>query len=163
VQVKITVLGMGNAVLSDDAVGLQVAARLAADLHGEAPLPGVSVEVCCNEAGGWEILDDVEGSDALILVDSILDPNLAPGQFAWFPSKVFTSPRISGIHNTDVFSAMTFARRHGLAMPEEIHVLGIGVQDVQTYSEDCTPAVRAAVPKAARAVLQKVRDISQGG
>ena len=158
---KVTIMGLGNAVLTDDSVGLYVAERVAKELEAHPAPKGVSVQVTSNEAGGWEILDDVEGSDSLILVDSILDPGLAPGKLCWYPRKVFTSPRLTGVHNMDVFTAMDYARRHGLHMPDDVHVLGIGVEDTQTFSETCTPAVASAIPEAAQRVFEKLNEISK--
>ncbi len=80
---KITVLGLGNAVLTDDSVGLRVAELVESRLSERPATPGVSVSVVCNEAGGWEILDDVAGSDVLILVDAIQDDSLAPAASSW--------------------------------------------------------------------------------
>ncbi|MFH1531037.1 MAG: hydrogenase maturation protease [Pseudomonadota bacterium] len=157
---KVTVLGLGNAVLTDDSVGLRVAERVAEDLRRHPLPPCISVEVVCNEAGGWEILDDVEGADALLLVDAILDKELRPGDFAWFPRKVFTSPRLTGVHNMDVFTAMDFARRHGMKMPDDIHVLGVGVEDTRTFSETCTPAVERAIPVIAEAVARRLSELA---
>lgn len=153
---QITVLGLGNAVLSDDSVGLRVVDHLRT-LLGDLDLPkDVEVQIHTNEAGGWEVLGDVEGCDALILVDAILDDDLDPGAHCWYPRKVFTSPRMTGIHNMDVFTAMDFAARHGAKMPGDIHVLGIGVEDTTTFSEACTPAVEAAIPGLAGIIAERV-------
>jgi hydrogenase maturation protease len=156
----IAILGLGNSVLGDDAVGLKVAAAVEA-ARGCLRLPaGVRVEVFQDEAGGWEILDYVEGFDVLILVDAILDPELGPGGLAWRPRKAFTSPRVSGVHNTDVFSALEFAARSGVKVPAVVHILGVGVQDTTTFSEECTPAVEAAIPRAADEILRKVEEMA---
>jgi hydrogenase maturation protease len=157
---KITILGLGNSVLTDDAVGLKIAERVE-QLLPEYPLPdGWSTEVCFDEAGGWEILNYVEGADILFLVDSILDEKLGPGELSWYPKKVFTSPRMCGVHNTDIFSAMKFAQKQGLKVPEDLHILGVGVDDVQTFSEDCTPKVTACIEPAARQILDKMVEIA---
>jgi len=157
---RITVVGLGNAVLTDDSVGLRVVEYLQ-DLLAGLDLPDtVTVEIHTNEAGGWEILNDVESCDALILADAILDKDLAPGEYCWFPQKVFSSPRMTGVHNMDVFTAMDFAGRHGMKMPEDVHVLGIGVEDTTTFSETCTPAVEKAIPIIAEAVARRVTEVA---
>ena len=153
---KIAILGLGNSVLSDDAVGLKVAKRVKQLLPGFALPAGLECQVFCSEAGGWEVLDYAEGFDALILVDSILNHELGPGEMDWFPRGVFTSPRMSGVHSTDIFTALEFAARQGLKVPSVLHILGIGVEDIRTFSEECTPRVTAAIDPAAHAVLDRI-------
>ncbi len=159
---KIAVLGMGNSVMTDDAVGLKVIDVLEnADLAARLPA-GVEIGLLRNEAGGWEILDDVEGFDALVLVDACIAPSLGVGQCAWFEPGQFTSPRMSGTHNMDVFSALDLGRKSGLHVPALVVALGIGAKEIYSFSEELTPAVAAAVPVAADLVLAKVLEIAGG-
>jgi len=157
---RVAVLGLGNSVLGDDSVGLRVA-ELLADILRDQVLPReVEVEVFQDEAGGWEILDLIEGFDSLVLVDSILDETRQPGEFTWYPARMFTSPRLSGIHSTDVFSAIEFASRHGMRVPGDVHVMGICVKEVYTFTESCSAPVAEAVPLAAKEILVRIHDIS---
>jgi hydrogenase maturation protease len=156
---RIVVLGLGNSVLADDTVGLKVADRVEALLAVGSPASAAEIEVCRNESGGWDVLDYVEGADALVLVDASTDSTLAPGELRWYDYSSlasFTSGRLRGVHNIDMFTAIDYARRMGTHVPSAIHVLGIGVQDVLTFTEDCTPAVAAAVEPAAAAVLDRL-------
>jgi hydrogenase maturation protease len=154
----ITVLGLGNAVLTDDSVGLRVAKHLEDNLPSLPP--GIDLKVETNEAGGWEVLNNVQGAEVLIVIDAILDDSLAPGETAWFPRKTFTSPRMTGVHNMDIFTAIDFARRHGEPMPNDIHVLGVGVDDVVTFSETCTPDVESAIPNIADDVVTRISKLA---
>ena len=62
---RILVLGLGNDILGDEAVGLLAARRL------RALLPE-SVDVVESGGGGLDLLDVLEGYDRAILLDSIL-------------------------------------------------------------------------------------------
>jgi len=158
---RIAVLGLGNGVLSDDTVGLRVAERVEARLPGARMPDGVEVAVRQDEAGGWDVLDEAEGFDAVVLVDaSTLEP-MAPGELRWYEGPAFLSARLGGPHSTDLWTALEYGRRNGLHVPDEIHVLGIGVEDVLTFSEQCTPAVTAAIEPAASAVLERVGEIAR--
>lgn len=158
---RIVVLGFGNSVLCDDAVGLRVAERLEA-LRPSLRMPdAVEWQVRQDEAGGWDVLDAVEGFDALVLVDASVLDRLEPGELRWHADRALFSPRLGGPHSTDLFTALEFGRRHGVRLPDEVHVLGIGVEDVVSFSEQCTPRVAAAVEPAAQAVLQRVGEIAR--
>ena len=157
---RIAILGLGNSLLGDDAVGLKIAQRLSEIIKAAPPLPDSAVGVFQDEAGGWEILDHVEGYQALVLVDSIQDPALEPGTLAWYPRHAFSSPRISGVHNMDIFGALDYAHRHGMIVPTQVHILGVAVREVTTFTEQCTPPVDDAIPKAVDAILAKVREIA---
>ena len=45
-----------------------------------------------------------------------------------------------------------------MKLPEDraIKIVGIQVEDVLTLKEDCTPAVKAAIPRAVNAVLAEL-------
>jgi hydrogenase maturation protease len=157
---RVVVLGLGNSLLTDDSVGLKIAAEVAARLPA-AELPGCEVEIAFSEVGGWDVLDQAEGFDAMVLVDASIDPRLSVGELAWYErGGGFTSGRLSGAHSTDVFTALDYGRRCGLVVPSQVHVLGVGVADVLTFSEDCTAAVATAIAAGADAVLERVRAIS---
>src|SRR5450756_2353455 len=72
------VLGMGNPILSDDAIGIRLASALKPRLED---IPGVDVvEECC--VGGLNLLDVLEGYDRLIALDSIKTIGGVPG--TWY-------------------------------------------------------------------------------
>lgn len=159
---RIAILGLGNSVLGDDSVGLRVASGVE-EARDRIAATAPDLGVFQDEAGGWQILDHVEGFDVLILVDAIQDPALETGQLAWYPRGVFRSPRISGVHNADVFQALELARGQGLHVPGEVHVLGVGIPESVTFSEQCSPPVEAAIPAAVAAVFGKIRELVTAG
>jgi hydrogenase maturation protease len=66
---KIAVIGIGQSMRGDDAAGLE-AVRLWQEKYPEtANLPGVRVEV--SENPGLALLDLLDGSDAVVLVDAV--------------------------------------------------------------------------------------------
>ena len=73
---KIVLIGLGNPVLGDDAVGLRVAERVQRLLE-EHPVPGASVAL--STRGGFELLDLLAGTDAAIVVDCVAVAGGRPG------------------------------------------------------------------------------------
>jgi hydrogenase maturation protease len=159
---KVIVIGLGNPILTDDAVGIRISELLEKKLPAIAFPENTEISIRQNESGGWDILDLVVDYDVLILIDALLDKSLKPGELKWYTDKVFTSIRLSGVHNMDVFSAIEYGKSLKLKVPEKIIVLGIGVKDVLTFSEQCSSEVETAIEKGADQVIDKIRSIIKG-
>ncbi len=153
---KIVVVGLGNPILTDDAAGIRISEIVQKKIEQITLPQSVSVRVCQDEVGGWDIIDKAEGFDILILVDAMTDPALKPGELKWYPHAAFSSIRLSGIHSMDVFTALEFAGKHRVKVPGKVLVLGVGVKDIHTFSEQCTPEVAAAIEKGADEVLRQI-------
>jgi hydrogenase maturation protease len=61
-------------------------------------------------------------------------------------------------------TALEFGRQAGMHLPpnEAIRLVGVEAEDILTFSEQCTPAVEAAVPRAVEAVLEALAAFSRG-
>jgi Ni,Fe-hydrogenase maturation factor len=59
---------------------------------------------------------------------------------------------------------LAFGRQAGLELPDDERILLVGIEaeDILSFGEQCTPAVRAAIPVAVRAVLDALDDDSGG-
>jgi hydrogenase maturation protease len=156
---KIIVIGLGNSILTDDSVGIKISELLPQKLEQSTFPESVEIAVEQNEAGGWDILDQVTGFDTLILIDAISDTSLAPGEVSWYSDKIFSSARLSGVHTMDVFSAVEYGRKYHLKVPDTLLILGVGVKDIHTFGETCTQEVEPAIEKGAEAVLEKIREL----
>ncbi len=136
------ILGLGNPILSDDRVGLEVARALL------ARLPAGSAELVEAAVGGMELLHLLEGWRRVVVVDALHPGRLAPGEVAELsldelePTHTALSPHTAGL-----LQCLEFGRRCGLAMPEQVRVFAIGVRDPLTFGEACTPEVAEAIPR----------------
>jgi hydrogenase maturation protease len=156
---KIIVIGLGNPVLTDDAVGIRISELLENNLPQITFPENTEVHITQNESGGWDILDLAVGFDVMILIDALLDKSLKPGEMRWYSDKVFTSIRLSGVHSMDVFSAVEYGKSLKLKVPEQILVLGVGVMDILTFSEKCTPAIEAVIETGKNEIIEKIQSI----
>lgn len=159
---RIIIIGLGNSILTDDAIGIRISEILARKLEHFPRTQNIDICVEQNEAGGWDILDLVTGFDVVILIDAISDQALAPGEVAWYSDKIFSSARLSGVHTMDVFSALEYGRKNNLNVPDTLLILGVGVKDIHTFSEECTPEVVPAIELGAEAVIGKIEEIIGG-
>ena len=144
------VVGLGNPVRTDDAVGLRVVEALA---NQELPR-----NVVLETAGtcGMGILDLVAGHDRLILVDAI-EAGQPTGTVLRLTAAEFeahTPLHTASSHDADLMTALATGARLGLELPSEIAIVAIQVADVTTLSEALTPEVEEAVGSAAQTVCE---------
>ena len=145
---KTILLGLGNPVLTDDAVGWRVVCSLQQRLRGRRDM---DVKLCCR--GGLGLMEQMIGYDRAIIVDAIRT-GAPPGTVHRLgPRGIPTQSSASG-HDVNLPTALELGRRIGAALPadDQIVVVGIEAQDVETFGAACTPAVAEAIPQAVEAV-----------
>jgi hydrogenase maturation protease len=141
---RTAIVGVGNTLMGDDGVGVQVARSLL----GEGPLPD-GVEVVLGETAGMALLPYFRECRSVIFVDAI-DAGAEPGAvFRFDPDEAgVTRLRSNNIHGMGVGYLLTTARWTG-ADPEVV-VLAVQVGDVRPVPDTLTPEVAAVVPEVAR-------------
>jgi len=140
---RTVVLGLGNPVLSDDAVGLAVVSALR-KLLITAPIPGV--DVLASTRAGFELIDLLRDYGRAILVDCLAIPDPQPGRVRRLAlDDVAGSSRLVNAHELSVGVAFQLAERMGIPMPSEVEILAIEAADTCTIFEGLTPAVEAVV------------------
>ncbi len=145
---RTVVLGLGNPVLCDDAVGLRVAAELK-QLLAERPIPGV--DVLASTRAGFELLDLLRGYAAAVIVDALELPDAAAGRVRRLgPDDVAGSARLTNQHELGLAAVFAFAERLGISMPAEVRIVAIETTDARIMAEELTPAVAAIVTPLAR-------------
>lgn len=155
---RVRVLGLGNDILGDDGVGLE-AARLAGEGEHHP-----SVEVVAAFAGGLGLLDELEGCDAAVVVDSIRTGEVEEGTVRVMrPEDLPYGPRLRGAHDADLSSALELGRRMGKSMPSKVWVVAVEVLDNLSFREGLTPLVGQAAEEAARRALELAETLRRGG
>jgi hydrogenase maturation protease len=150
--VKTLVLGLGNPVLGDDSVGLEVARRVRARLAGRQ-----DVEVAEEEAGGLRLMEVMSGYDRAIVVDAAVTGGV-PGTVCRLGPDQVPTQRTAVAHGIDLPRALELGRALGLPMPERVRVVAIEAERVLEFRTDRTPAVEAAIEPATLAVLEEIGD-----
>lgn len=155
---KTLVLGLGNPLITDDSVGLRVAAELKPLLADRS-----DVEVDEDYWGGLRLMERMVGYDRAIVIDAIVT-GAPPGTIHRLRVDSIATQRSASAHDVNLPTALAFGRQAGEKLPkdEDILLVGIEADDILTFGEDCTPSVRAAIPAAVRDVLEAL-DRPQGG
>ena len=155
----ILVLCLGNEVLSDDRFGAEIAEQLSRDNLGP------NVEVLFVSAAGFTLVDLLAQRHSVLIVDTILTGQGAPGTIHYFPiGKLTPSKNLVNSHQINLPTAIEFGRKMGYVMPEDIQVLAVEAQDVTTLSERMTAPVVSAIPDSlsrVRAWITAKQNISQ--
>jgi hydrogenase maturation protease len=138
----ILLLGLGNDILSDDAVGLMVARELQGRF---ASHPLIEVQAVCEM--GLGLLDYIAGHKALLVVDSVQTGKIPPGQIHEVGEKDLPSLPGMSPHFLGVGEILTLGRRMDYLMPEVVAIFAIEVADASTIKEQLTPPVAAALPR----------------
>ena len=154
------ILGMGNPILCDDAVGIRLARDFSAQVQRRA---GVDVVEECS-VGGLNILDLVTGYDRLIVFDSIKTVNGLPGAWYSMTGETFKETmNLANVHDANFTTALELGRRLGshIPSPENIHIFAIEVVDNATFSESMTPELESAYPEYSREIIQQALRLLQ--
>ena len=144
---RIVVVGLGNPLLTDDAVGLKAAELLAARLKA-AP-----VDVLQSSWGGLRFIDLLAGYERAIIVDAIEWRRGPPGTvYRLTPDAAIPTLRAVSYHDVSLGTALALGRSLDIPLPAETVFFAVEAQDTRTFGETLTPAVAAALPEVVRRV-----------
>jgi len=148
---RTVVIGCGNVLASDDAIGLEVIARLK-----KQELPP-DVEVIEGGTPGLSVLDWIEGYDKAILVDAI-QSGAPPGSVHRVPlSQLTQGPLPLSAHDMNLVDALALGyRAMPERMPKAIVVIGVEIATEDKFKVGLSPQVQAAIPEAIEAVLREI-------
>lgn len=145
VKHKTLVLGLGNPILSDDGVGVRVALALAHRLP-----PDSGIEISEASVGGLELMERLVGYDRVILIDAMKTGTHPPGTVQRMSldglHRISPTQHSASAHDTSLVTAWQLGQAAGLALPRDITILAVEVENIEDFSEEMTPAVTAAVP-----------------
>jgi hydrogenase maturation protease len=150
-QPQITILGIGNILLTDEGFGVRVIEKL----FDEYEFPD---HVAVVEGGvlGIHLLGTLSKADHLIVVDAV--KNKQPPGTLYRLEKEELPERIlmkNSLHQTDFLETLTLCQMIDKA-PETVVVLGAEPEDIETHSVELTPVVAARVDETVAGVLQEL-------
>ncbi len=172
------VVGLGNPLLADDGVGWLVAQAVAERLAGPGrpgagavaaglavavrpgavdPVPRVEVDQLA--VGGLALMERLVGYRRAVLVDAMVTGEHPPGTVRRFsvedvPGREAT--HLDSAHDASLAAALAAGRSLGADLPAEIVVIAVEAVRVDTFGEQLTAAVEAAIPAAIDAVLAEI-------
>jgi|NGEPerStandDraft_6_1074524.scaffolds.fasta_scaffold50998_3 hydrogenase maturation protease len=149
---SLLILGIGNALMGDEGVGIHVA-----DYLSSRPLPP-DVECLDGGTGGFTLLEPMQTADAIILVDACIDGS-PPGTIRRLEPRFSRDyPRTLTAHDIGLKDLLdTF---HLLNRAANVTLFAVSIELPSDLSTELTPAVAAVVPTIAEQVLEEVTQSS---
>lgn len=149
---RVGVIGVGNVYASDDGVGIRVIRRLRESVVDRR------VEVIESERGCMDLLDQLAGLDAALIVDAALTGEGSAGEVTILTIQApFHSGTSNSLHTVDLRGLLAFGEATNMKLPREIVVIAVEAKDIETFRDACTPEVDRAVPGVADRVVAEVR------
>ncbi len=139
------VLGLGNELAADDAVGLLVARAVAPDIAGAA-------DVVESSASGMALIEIFAGYDRAVVVDAILTGRNPPGTISELGLQDVGRVIAPSLHHAGLPEMAAVAHRLGLGFPSQTRVLAVEVLDPYTLGGAISAPVAAAVDELTRRV-----------
>jgi len=143
------VLGLGNDLLGDDAVGVIAARQIKRELVDQVDVAETSVY-------GLGLLDVILGCRQLIIIDAIKSRQAPPGTViqldpATLDQVVAPSPHYSGIPEM-----RALARTLDLDFPQQIAIFAVEIADGTSFEPSLSEEVRPAVAEVVRQVKNQL-------
>ena len=145
------ILGLGNMLRGDDAVGIYVTMALEKKLEDGAT-------VVCTEEMGLSLLDHLSGFDEAIIIDSISTAAQEMGKVHLLSLADFASNGHRSNHYIGLPEAALLAQRLALPFPETVHIIGVEVVNPYTISTSLSLPMQRRLP----GILKEVEDTVRG-
>ena len=153
---EVLVLGVGNALLGDEGIGVHVARAL----RRRGPPRGV--EVVDGGTTGFELLPWFENRDRVVLVDAIRASG-EPGTIYRIPAEEVADdlPAASSAHGSDIGALLRSAR--SLDRAPEIVLVGVVPEASDRPALDLSPSLRRRFEEIAAFVLTEAARATRPG
>jgi hydrogenase maturation protease len=147
---KTIILGLGNSLFGDDAVGVLVARALKPR--------AANADIIIEEAAvaGLDVLDLLSGSDRAIIIDAVQTPQGRPGSIYRLDRTQISRFESPNPHQLDFLAALELGQRLGLELPREIILFGIEAGNIIEPNQVCTKEVEAAIPGCLAAIVREL-------
>lgn len=143
------ILGLGNDLLGDDAIGL----RAVELLRG---WEGSEIAVRAASQSGLYLLEHLQGYDDAIVIDSVIGER--PGTVRELQGADLRPVRVPSAHYAGLPEALALARDAGLQVPRRLRIFAVEMDAVQTIGSAPCAEVAAALPALVARVRQAARE-----
>jgi hydrogenase maturation protease len=146
------VVGIGNPMLKDDRVGIEVVEALKAR--------NSRVETAILYSVGFDVLDTIMGYEEAVIVDAC-QMGMAPGTVKEItPEEIFDHEKLANSHAVTLGSILETGQiLFPDQMPKKLKLILVEVEDISTFSTQCTPVVCHAIYD----VVERIQTANKAG
>ena len=153
---RILLLGLGNDILGDDAVGLNVVREIRRHLFASD-----SIEVRETVEMGLPLLDYFVRFENVVLVDAIQTGEAPPGFVHEFSGSDLKLLRRGSPHSLGVGEVLALAEQLGLPTPSEVRIFAIEVEGPFAVKEGTSLSIQRKSPKIVARILWAVHRLRE--
>jgi hydrogenase maturation protease len=147
-------LGVGNTIMGDDAVGIHVVRRLKEKLGSRTDLEFKELSV-----GGLRLIEEMLGYDQVLIIDSIESKGKKTGQIREFsPDQFKETEQTVAPHITNFATALELYKRlEPSEIPSTIRIFTIDIEPKLTFTEEMSEPVRDAATELVEQITREVQ------
>jgi len=155
-SLKTAIMGFGNPVRSDDAIGVYVVQTL------QNKITNPSISIFDMGTSAFEVLFKLEGHQKIIIVDAVINSGTEPGEIFKLPAseikaQINDDPMVF-LHGLKWDQALSYAKKIMQdKFPEDIQVYLISISDLRLEVQ-MSPEVQEAGDKVVNYILDEVGD-----
>jgi hydrogenase maturation protease len=149
-------VGLGNPLMSDDAVGLAIARAV------HERVSGFDLEF--STSGGLDVVDRIVDREFAVIIDSMVTGEHSPGTAVRLSfGDGMPTLRASGTHGVGLSEAIDLARASGAAVPSRIVVYGIEVADPHSLGDSVSAAISSKIGTIADEIARDLGTLGRPG
>jgi hydrogenase maturation protease len=127
----ILILGIGNDILTDDAIGPKIVKRLQEDISSD------NISFLTAAAGGLEILEMIKNYQQVLIIDAIKTRDGIPGTIYYLtPDNFKETLHISSFHDVSFLTALELAKKLEIPIPSRIDIIAVEIVEDLTFSNE---------------------------
>jgi hydrogenase maturation protease len=143
--VRTLILGLGNPILSNDAIGLFIAQRLEGRWSG--------VDVTTTTTVGLALLDLVEGYDKVFLIDACVWQGRHPGKVIKL-AKGDGALHLFSSHGLDFFQLLRLGRAFGYKVPDVGGIYGVEIGANVSFGEELSAGLKRRFESITKEIIE---------
>jgi len=153
-QKDILILGIGNDILTDDAIGPKIVKRLQEDLSHD------NISFLTAAAGGLEILEMIKNYKQVVIIDAIKTKGGIPGAVYYLtPDNFEETLHISSFHDVSFLTALELAKKLEISIPSRIDIIAVEIVEDLTFSNEFSKDIASKYDIIYQDILESVNEV----
>ena len=154
---KTLIIGLGNPIMGDDAVGCKCIDMIKAE-----GLAAEGVEVDSFFRGGISLMERIIGYDRVLIIDSFSGSGKSPGTISHLKMDDLPSRTAASPHDGSLKAAYEFGQQMGVPLPVQVDIIAVEIEPKYEFSEELSPPVKASLRQVFELVLDWLEDNTAG-